>query len=76
MRPWLRHFVVAVVLGLAGVVLSLGLIGTATAQGGGQGSPFNPLSALIVNTESAPVPVSLTGWVDRVASDSVSRRGC
>src|SRR5262245_40711599 len=33
MSPWLRHFVVAVVLGAAGLVLSLGLIGTAAAQG-------------------------------------------
>ncbi len=59
MRPLLRHFVVAGVLGLAGIVLSLGVIGTATAQ-----SPFTPINALIVNTASRPVPVSLTGPVN------------
>ncbi len=65
MRPLLRHFVVAGVLGLAGIVLSLGLIDTATAQGA-----LNPLNALIVNTASRPVPVSLTGPVNVASTES------
>ena len=54
MSPWLRHLVVAVVLGVAGVILSMGAIGIAGAQGGPK-----PFDTRIVNTESEPVPVSL-----------------
>ena len=61
MSPWLRQLVVAVVLGFAGVILSLGAIGTAGAQG-----PPKAFDTRIVNTESEPVPVSLAGSVGAV----------